>query len=302
MRDYRVGDIPVPLYRLIQKLGQGGFGAVWKAEGPGGTECALKFLSLGNNQGLREYRSIKLLKNVRHPHLAPLSAFWLKDGNNNLLGEGTQDTFEFQQQGCELIIAMGLGESSLADRLEEMQKSGMPGIPIEELLHYMSQSADAIDYLNRPIHKLDSGTPAALRHGDIKPANILVVGGGVWVCDFGLAGLLGGDIRATAGQPMFTPAYAAPEIVNYRGASQTSDQYSLAVSYVEMRTGRLPYDADSKDAVVARISIGAIDVDFLNGPEQAILKRALAFKSDERFPTCSEFVTALEAVLRPARP
>lgn len=301
MRDYRVGDIPVPLYRLIQKLGQGGFGAVWKAEGPGGTECALKFLSLGNNQGLREYRSIKLLKNVRHPHLAPLSAFWLKDGNNNLLGEGTQDTFEFQQQGCELIIAMGLGESSLADRLEEMQKSGMPGIPIEELLHYMSQSADAIDYLNRPIHKLDSGTPAALRHGDIKPANILVVGGGVWVCDFGLAGLLGGDIRATAGQPMFTPAYAAPEIVNYRGASQTSDQYSLAVSYVEMRTGRLPYDADSKDAVVAMISIGDVYIDFLSAIEQPILKRALAFKPDDRFPNCSEFVRALESVLKPRK-
>lgn len=301
MPDYRTGDVPVPLYRLIKKLGQGGFGSVWKAEGPGGTECALKFLSMGNNQGLREYKSIKLLKNVRHPHLAPLSAFWLKDGNGNILGEGTQDTVEFQQQGCELIIAMGLGEKSLADRLEEAQKAGQPGIPIEELLHYMSQSADAIDYLNRPVHKYDSGSPAALRHGDIKPANILIVGGGVWVCDFGLAGLLGGDVRATVGQPMFTPAYAAPEIVNYRGASQTSDQYSLAVSYVEMRTGRLPYDADSKDAVVAMISIGDVYLDFLNAVEQPILKRALSFKPDDRYPNCSEFVRALETVLKPKK-
>ncbi len=300
MRVYRVGDEPVPQYRLVRKLGQGGFGSVWKAEGPGGTECALKFLSMGNNQGLREYRSIKLLKNVRHPHLAPLSAFWLKDANDNLLGDNINDTTEFQNIGCELIIAMGLGEKSLADRLEECQKSGQPGLPTNELLHYLGQSADAIDYLNRPIHNLGQGAQSALRHGDIKPANVLIVGGGVWVCDFGLAGLLGGsDARTSAGQPMFTPAYAAPEIVNYRGASPFSDQYSLAVSYVEMRTGRLPYDADSKDAVVALISIGAVDVDFLSKGEAEVIKRALSFKPEERFPNCSDMVKALERAIRP---
>jgi serine/threonine protein kinase len=300
MRVYRVGDEPVPQYRLIRKLGQGGFGSVWKAEGPGGIECALKFLSMGNNQGLREYRSIKLLKNVRHPHLSPLSSFWLKDANDNLLGDNINDTTEFQNIGCELIIAMGLGEKSLADRLEECVKSGKAGMPTDELLHYMGQSADAIDYLNRPVHNLGTGQPAALRHGDIKPANILTVGGGVWVCDFGLAGLLGGgDVRTSAGQPMFTPAYAAPEIVNYRGASPFSDQYSLAVSYVEMRCNRLPYDADSKDAVVALISIGAIDIDFLPKEEQPIIKRALSFKPDERFPNCTEMVKALQKVIKP---
>lgn len=300
MSAYRVGDVPVPQYRLIRKLGAGGFGSVWKAEGPGGTECALKFLSLGNNQGLREYRAIRLLKNVRHPHLAPLLAFWLRDANGSILGDTVQDTVEFQNQGCELIIAMGLGEKSLDDRLKECQKSGA-ALPLDELLHYMTQSADAIDYLNRPVHQLGTGAPSALRHGDIKPANVLVVGGGVWVCDFGLAGLLGGDARATAGQPMFTPAYAAPEIVNYRGPSQTSDQYSLAVSYVEMRTGRLPYDAESRDAVVAMISIGDVDLEFIKGAEQSVLKKALAFKPEDRFPTCSEFVKALDIALKPQR-
>ena len=197
MRAYRVGDEPVPQYRLIVKLGQGGFGAVWKAQGPGGVECALKFLSMGNNQGLKEYRSIRLLRNVRHPHLSEINAFWLKDSNGNILGDTEQSTTDFQNQGCELIIAMGLGEASLADRLDEVKRAGKEGLPLPELLHYMTQSADAIDFLNKPVHDLGTGPKAALRHGDIKPGNILTVGGGVKVCDFGLAGLLGGGDSRT---------------------------------------------------------------------------------------------------------
>ncbi|MFL5328760.1 MAG: protein kinase domain-containing protein [Gemmataceae bacterium] len=301
MRVYRVGDEAVPGYRLTSKLGQGGFGAVWKAKGPGGVECALKFLSLGNNQGLKEYRSVRLLKNVRHPHLATVNAFWLKDANGSILGDTDQSTTDFQNQGCELIIAMGLGERSLADRLEECQKAGETGLPLAELLHYMTQSADAIDYLNKPIHELGRGEKAALRHGDIKPGNILIVGGGVQVCDFGLAGLLGGgDARATVGQPMFTPAYAAPEIVNYRGPSRASDQYSLAVSLVELLSGRLPYDAENKDAVVALISVGDVDLDFIEREAtKTVLKKALAFKPDERYPNCLEFIQAFQQAVAP---
>ena len=49
---------------------------------------------------------------------------------------------------AELIIAMGLGDQSLHDRLEKCQAEGLPGIPDEELLGYIEDSAEAIDFLN----------------------------------------------------------------------------------------------------------------------------------------------------------
>lgn len=298
---YRPGDVPVQGYPLLAKLGEGGFGSVWKASAPGGAECAIKFLSLGNNQGLKEFRALKLVKNVRHPHLVPLYGFWLKDGNGKLMSEGG-DSLEFQAQNCQLIIAMGLGDKSLADRLTECKKAGADGIPVNELLHYMTQAADAIDYLNQPVHNLGGGKTTALRHGDIKPGNMLIVGGGIQVCDFGLAGILGGgDARTTVGQPMYTPAYAPPEIVIGRGAQPTSDQYSLAVSYVELRFNRLPYEVEDKYAIVACIMNGDLALDFVPPKEQEVIRKAMAKKPEDRYRTCSEFVQELRAVMEPAK-
>ena len=50
---------------------------------------------------------------------------------------------------ADLIIAMGLGDKSLADRLEECRAEGEPGIPVRELIGYMRDAAKAIDFLNR---------------------------------------------------------------------------------------------------------------------------------------------------------
>src|SRR4051794_38480997 len=46
-RVYTSGDVPVPGFRLVKRLGRGGFGEVWKATGPGGTEAAIKIINLG---------------------------------------------------------------------------------------------------------------------------------------------------------------------------------------------------------------------------------------------------------------
>ena len=55
-RLYRPGDFPVPGYRLVESLGRGNFGEVWKASAPGGMEVALKIINLSGAKGKRNSR------------------------------------------------------------------------------------------------------------------------------------------------------------------------------------------------------------------------------------------------------
>src|SRR5215469_14250580 len=84
---YKVGDEPVAGYRLMEHLGAGGFGEVWKANAPGGTEVALKIIDLTGQQGVQEFASLRVVKKVRHPNLISLQAFWMKDEEGQILDE-----------------------------------------------------------------------------------------------------------------------------------------------------------------------------------------------------------------------
>ena len=77
---YQRGDEIVPSYKLVRMLGRGGFGEVWEATGPGGTQAAIKIIGLSSRNGQKEFRAIRLVKHIRHPHLVPIYGFWLKDG------------------------------------------------------------------------------------------------------------------------------------------------------------------------------------------------------------------------------
>ena len=71
---YRVGDEPVPGFKLLAFLGRGGFGEVWKVSAPGGTAIALKPIPLEHATGSKEIRSLRLVKRLRHPNLVPIIA------------------------------------------------------------------------------------------------------------------------------------------------------------------------------------------------------------------------------------
>jgi tetratricopeptide (TPR) repeat protein len=292
-------------------LGRGGFGEVWKASAPGGAEAALKIIQLGGTEGRKEFRALQLVKKVRHSHLVPIFAFWLKNGEGQIIDDaliGTAETFAVETKpadfratmaappvmvrplATELIIAMGLGDKSLYDRLQERLAEGHEGIPQEELLHYMDGAAEAIDFLNRPVHNLGSG-PVAIQHCDIKPHNLMIVGGGVQVCDFGLARMMGADRTTTAAA---TLAYAAPECLVEGRPSATTDQYSLAVSYYELKTGVLPYRDETLAAVMDAKRQGQLDFSKVSSSEQAVLRRATSENPPDRFPSCLEMVTALK--------
>src|SRR5437763_11491919 len=122
---YKRGDAPVPSFLLVKLLVRGGFGEVWKATAPGGVLAALKVLNLTNDQGYKEFRAIRLVKHINHPNLVHTIGFWLKDEDGKLMEEDAGDnSISLKAQASELLIAMGLGDKNLFDRLKECQVEG----------------------------------------------------------------------------------------------------------------------------------------------------------------------------------
>src|SRR5947209_6545253 len=180
---------PIPGYRLIEPLGRGGFGEVWKCEAPGGLCKAVKFV-YGNLEGLEgasaeeELRAIQHVKAIRHPFMLSIERVEVIDG--------------------ELVIVTELADRSLHDVLVQHRQAGNSGIPRGELLAYLREAAEALDLMN---------IQHALQHLDIKPRNLFVVSGHIKVADFGLVSSVasrhgGGSLSLSA----ITPLYAAPEV------------------------------------------------------------------------------------------
>jgi tetratricopeptide (TPR) repeat protein len=194
---------------------------------------------------------------------------------------------------------MGLADKTLFDRLQECREQGLEGIPVEELLDHMDDAAKAIDFLNEPVHELGAG-PVAIQHCDIKPHNLVLVGGATQVCDFGLARVVDGLQSATS--TVGSIAYMSPECLRDGLPSASSDQYSLAVSYYELRTGVLPYPSEQFAAVTEAILAGSLDLSLLPPGERVVSARATALDPAERYPTASALVAALREVARTRRP
>src|SRR5262249_33672730 len=148
------------------------------------------------------------------------------------------------------IIGMELADCTLADRLREAVAQGFPGIPLGELIEYMREAAAGIDFLNEPPHTIGGQPNLSIIHRDIKPHNLLLLGGGVKVADFGLARSVESTMSARSGG--MTPAYAAPEFFQ-RQVSRQSDQYSLAASYCELRGRRLPFEGSPIEVMVGHV-------------------------------------------------
>jgi serine/threonine protein kinase len=254
----------LPGYRLVQRLGRGGFAEVWKANGPHGA-VALKFVPQAEQAAGVEWRSVEVLKLIDHPNLLRTYQAWQVEGF--------------------FVVAMELADRTLLDRWHEAQAQGSPGIPREELLRYFRQAADAVDFLQKRY----------IQHRDIKPQNLLLVGDTLKVGDFGLTRLLSHSVTGHTGS--LTLAYAAPEFFDGK-TTRHSDEYSLAVTYCQMRGGKRPFEGTPAALVAAHLN-RAPDLSMLPPEERPAVAKALAKRPAERWPTCRAFV---EAVAQPHSP
>lgn len=300
----------IPGHRLVKYLDRGQFGEVWHATTTGGTQAALKFIDIRGRSGFKQFRGVQLVKDIRHPHLMPITSIWLLDDELNPLGE---EAFHQYSPGASnhtlapdeivesneprwLVIGMLLGDKNLQDRLKECQAEGLKGIPPAELLRYIEEAAKGLDFLNSP-HEID-GQQVRVQHCDVKPANVMIMGDSAVVCDFGLAFLLG-ESEVTATSASGSPAYMSPEAIEKKPSRRT-DQYSLAVTYYELRTGSLPFDRRSSLLDVFRIhSEGRLQFEDVEADERKVLRRATAKRPEERYASTIEMVEALRKAINP---
>jgi serine/threonine protein kinase len=255
-----------PGYHLRRLLGFGSFGEVWEAEGEDGAHVALKFLPAERQQATPgELRSLQAIRQVLHPSLIRVHRVWCHLGY--------------------IVVAMELADGSLADLQVGYRDQRGTTIPPEHVCLLLSQAAAGLDFLNGRRHHIEDQL-VSVQHCDIKPSNILLFGDTVKLADFGLAALLAGPTMAC--RPRGTPSYAAPEV--FRGRlSRHSDQFALAVTYHELRTGRLPF-ADPPRTLRPDYFHPPPDLSALAAKERPILARALSPSPEERWSSCGEFI------------
>jgi hypothetical protein len=259
---------PIPGYKLIERLGGGGFGEVWKTAAPGGLQKAIKFvygdLQTAGDEGIRveqELKALSRVKDVRHPYILSLERIDILEG--------------------QLMIVMELADRNLWDRFKECQGQGLTGIPRDELLRYMEESAEALDLMNQQYQ---------LQHLDIKPQNIFLVHNHIKVADFGLVkDLQGIATRVTGG---VTPVYASPETFD-GWVSRFCDQYSLAIVYQELLTGKRPFAANNVHQLIMQHVNGKPDLEALPPEDRESIARALSKKPDDRHQCCMDLVRGL---------
>ena len=145
------------------------------AEAPGGIFKAIKIIHgdlRSKDSDLvryaeQELKALKRVKQVRHPYLLALDRYDIVDGR--------------------LMIVMELADCNLWDRFRECRDKGLPGIPRDELLLYMAETAEVLDLMNDQFQ---------LQHLDIKPQNLFLLHNHVKVADFGQVK----DLRGRDGQ------------------------------------------------------------------------------------------------------
>jgi serine/threonine protein kinase len=276
-------------YDLETMVGRGGMATVYRARDvKHGRTVAVKVLrgDLGEVIGPDRFlREIEIAARLMHPHILPL-----------------------------------YDSGSAAGPDGEILYYVMPFVPDESLRGLLNRVRlmdrdGAVDIVQQLAAALDYAHADGILHRDIKPENILLPGGQAVLADFGIAKAVSSAAepanRTRTGIALGTPGYMSPEqAAGMTDLARATDIYSLGVVTYEMLVGGLPRSWVTPDMLAAgRFLDAAPDhralLDRLPPGTERALTRALALRSEERYPAAGEFGSALaspEALALPAVP
>jgi serine/threonine protein kinase len=265
-------------YRILEEIGQGGMGIVYKAEDLKLKRfVALKFLPphLMNSPELKERFLVEAqaAAALSHPNICVIHE----------VGESVEYPY----------IAMEYVEGeTLRDRIRKGP------LKSEEALAIVGQVASGLAEAHQK----------GIIHRDIKSANIMVTDKGqAKVMDFGLAKFSGGSSLTKSQTTLGTVAYMSPEQARGGKMDRRTDIWSLGVVFYEMLTAKLPFRGDHDQAVIYSIlhdepeSLKKTRPDTTPGLDE-IVGQALAKKPADRYKTMEEFREDLEAVAEGLKP
>jgi serine/threonine protein kinase len=259
-------------YVVDAAVGRGGYATVYRAHSAAGSDRAVALKVLDDHhrrpdQLAQLQREFDFAHRLDHPQIVKMHE----------CGTGW--------------LAMELVDGGTVDKLRGLR----------DRLAALDQIAGALDYAHR----------RGIVHCDVKPSNILVslpfsIRGAVLI-DFGVAHAVAEDVRHRPARVEASLPYSAPELLRGHAPSAATDEYALACTAFELITGSPPFTDTT--------SIGLIDeqlhsrppklsrkIDWLHHAFDSIMSKALAKDADNRYESCSEFISLIIRVLQYRKP
>ncbi|HET6293084.1 MAG TPA: serine/threonine-protein kinase, partial [Kribbella sp.] len=233
-------------YRLIRRLGQGGMGVVYLAEGPEHKEVALKVLrphvAHDPTARARLEREATTLQKVNHPGVA------------------------------------GILDHDLSGDRPYLVTRFVPGRPLDEQVDERGPLTPQrwLPVAGCLAESLQAIHASGVIHRDLKPGNVMMFNGKPVMIDFGIA-QAADDLRLTqTGLVIGTPGYLAPELIEGEMVSESADWWGWAATVAYAATGRRPFGKGPFEVVLHRVHKGQADLEGLDPRLKPLLAAALA--------------------------
>ena len=233
-------------YRLRERLGEGGMGAVYLARDRDRRMVAVKVLhsrvAEEPNARRRLAREVEAMRRVHSPFVA------------EVLDADVTGKFPY-------IVTRYVPGHTLDDMVR--QHGPLPPWALERLASGLAQALVAVH-------------AAGVVHRDLKPGNVMLHDGDPVVIDFGIAHTGDATKLTQTGMFMGTPGYLAPEVIEGQPSSEASDVHSWGATIAFAATGRPPFGSGSFETIFYRIVQGNADIAGVPGPLAELVSAALS--------------------------